>query len=87
MSGFGIAMGIVGVALIVAALVFGGRSSAGMTRPAPGERRSSCRAMLTSEFDPEGDDQETGTEELAVDSTRPERPGPPSTTTPRISAD
>ena len=69
MSGVGIAMAIVGIALIVAALIFGeqqldfgddGSASGGGT-----EVKLSSDAA--SEFDPEGDEQETGTEEQAVD--------------------
>jgi eukaryotic-like serine/threonine-protein kinase len=69
MSGAGIAMAIVGIALIVAALIFGeqqldfgddGSASGGGT-----EVKLSSDAA--SEFDPEGDEQETGTEEQAVD--------------------
>jgi serine/threonine-protein kinase len=67
-SGFGIAMGIVGVALIVAALVFGGQELGGDDPPGTGGTEIKLQSDSTIEFDPEGDDQETGTEELAVDS-------------------
>jgi eukaryotic-like serine/threonine-protein kinase len=71
-SGLGLAMGIVGVALIVAAVILwgndidvggggGGSSEGGLTQV----RLSSDAA---SEFDPEADGRETGTENLAIDS-------------------
>jgi serine/threonine-protein kinase len=68
-SGFGIAMAIVGIALIAAALIFGERELGGDESSGDGgatEIRLSSGAA--SEFDPEGDQQETGTERQAVDS-------------------
>jgi eukaryotic-like serine/threonine-protein kinase len=65
----GIAMGIVGVALIVAAVIFGGENldlgGEGSSGGGSGEIRLSSDAA--SEFDPEGDQRETGTERQAVD--------------------
>jgi serine/threonine-protein kinase len=66
----GIVMGIIGIALIAAAVIFGGEhldlggnsSSSGRGN----EIRLSSDAA--SEFDPEGDQRETGTERQAVDS-------------------
>jgi tRNA A-37 threonylcarbamoyl transferase component Bud32 len=67
-SGAGIAMGIVGIALIVAALVFGGQELGG-TDTGKGGAEIRLPADATSEFDPApGDERETGTEQLAVDS-------------------
>jgi serine/threonine protein kinase len=68
-SGVGIAMGIVGIALIVAALILGDQNlDFGGNGPSGG---GSSEIRLSSdaagEFDPEGDLQETGTEEQAVD--------------------
>jgi serine/threonine protein kinase len=70
-SGIGIAMGIVGIALIAAALIFGsehidlggsdGSSSSGTTE-------FKLPSDAASEFDPEADGRETGTERLAIDS-------------------
>jgi serine/threonine protein kinase len=68
MPGLGLAMGIIGVALIVAALVFGGQELGGDDAPGTGGTEIKLQRDATSEFDPEGDDQETGTEQLAVDS-------------------
>jgi eukaryotic-like serine/threonine-protein kinase len=67
-SGAGIAMGIVGTALIVAALVFGGDrldDLGGNENGGGSEVRLAEDAA--AEFDPEGDGRETGTERLAVD--------------------
>jgi serine/threonine protein kinase len=70
-SGLGIALTILGLLIVAAAVIYGtehidfggdGTSSGG----GPSEIRLSSSA--TSEFDPEGDDQETGTERLALDS-------------------
>jgi eukaryotic-like serine/threonine-protein kinase len=66
-SGAGIAMGIVGIALIVAALVFGGRELGG-NDTGKGGAEIRVPAESASEFDPEGDDSETGTQQLAIDS-------------------
>jgi eukaryotic-like serine/threonine-protein kinase len=66
----GIAMGLVGIALIVAAVIFGGENinlgGEGSSGGGSGEIRLSSDAA--SEFDPEGDQSETGTERQAVDS-------------------
>jgi serine/threonine protein kinase len=70
MSGVGIAMGIVGVALIVAALVFGGKELGGGSNEGSGPGTTEIRlpSGATSEFDPEADGRETGTQALAIDS-------------------
>jgi serine/threonine-protein kinase len=70
MSGVGIAMGIVGVALIVAALVFGGKELGGGNNESSGPGTTEIRlpSGATSEFDPEADGRETGTQALAIDS-------------------
>ena len=66
----GIVMGVIGIALIVAAVVFGGKhldlGSDNGTSGGGSEIRLSSDAA--SEFDPEGDQRETGTQRLAVDS-------------------
>jgi serine/threonine protein kinase len=68
-SGVGIAMGIVGIALIAAALVFGGKelgnngSSSG-----PGTTEIQLPGDAASEFDPEADRRETATQRVAIDS-------------------
>jgi serine/threonine-protein kinase len=68
-SGAGIAMGIVGIALIVAALVFGGRELGGTDTGKGGGTELRLPTGAASEFDPPpGDESETGTEQLAVDS-------------------
>jgi hypothetical protein len=63
-------MGVVGIALIAAAVIFGGEKlDLGSDNPSGGgggEIRLSSDAA--SEFDPEGDQRETGTERQAVDS-------------------
>ncbi|MFL5908911.1 MAG: hypothetical protein ACJ75Z_15105, partial [Solirubrobacterales bacterium] len=68
-SGVGIAMGIVGIALIVAALVFGGKEL-GDNESGGGGGSTEIRLPdgAASEFDPEADGRETGTEQLAIDS-------------------
>ena len=70
MSGVGIAMGIVGVALIVAALIFGGKELGGGNNESNGPGTTEIRlpSGATSEFDPEADGRETGTQALAIDS-------------------
>jgi len=69
-SWIGIVMGVIGIALIVAAVIFGGEHlDLGSDNPSgggSGEIRLSSGAA--SEFDPEGDQRETGTERQAVDS-------------------
>jgi eukaryotic-like serine/threonine-protein kinase len=66
----GIVMGIVGIALIAAAIIFGGEKldlgGGNSSGGGSGEIRLSSDAA--SEFDPEGDQRETGTERQAVDS-------------------
>jgi len=67
-SRIGLAMGIVGLAVIAAALIF---TSKELNKHSPGgggsgEIRLSSDAA--AEFDPEGDSRETGTEGLAIDS-------------------
>ena len=66
----GIVMGIVGIALIAAAVIFGGEKldlgGGNSSGGGSGEIRLSSDAA--SEFDPEGDQRETGTERQAVDS-------------------
>jgi hypothetical protein len=63
-------MGVIGIGLIVAAVIFGGKHlDLGDNSPTGGgsnEIRLSSDAA--SEFDPEGDQRETGTERQAVDS-------------------
>jgi eukaryotic-like serine/threonine-protein kinase len=72
-SGLGVAMAIVGIALIAAAVVFGGRYidfGGGGTSGGGGGGATEIRLSgdAASEFDPEADGRETGTERLAVDS-------------------
>jgi serine/threonine-protein kinase len=65
----GIAMGVIGIALIAAAVIFGGEklsSDGGSGGGGTTEIRLSSGAA--SEFDPEADGRETGTERLAIDS-------------------
>jgi eukaryotic-like serine/threonine-protein kinase len=66
----GIAMGIIGIALIAAAIIFGGDNLdlGGDTPSAGGASEVRLSSDAASEFDPEGDDSETGTERQAVDS-------------------
>jgi serine/threonine-protein kinase len=69
-SRIGIAMAIIGAALIAAGLIYGGEhihlGSAGNTPSGSAEIRLSSGAA--AEFDPEADGRETGTQRLAVDS-------------------
>jgi eukaryotic-like serine/threonine-protein kinase len=69
MSGLGLAMAIVGIALIAAALIFGGDIDLGGDESSGGSGSSEVKLSSDagSEFDPEGDGQETGTQEQAVD--------------------
>jgi eukaryotic-like serine/threonine-protein kinase len=71
-SGIGLAMGIVGIALIAAALVFGGKHIDLGGGGSSGGGRAATEIRLpgdaASEFDPEADGRETGTERLAIDS-------------------
>jgi len=69
-SGSGIALALVLLALAAAAVIFASRLDLGSddqpSRSGTSEVRLSSNAA--SEFDPEGDQRETGTEQLAVDS-------------------
>jgi eukaryotic-like serine/threonine-protein kinase len=68
-SGLGIAMGIVGIALIAAAAIFGGEHlNLGSDNP-PGTGGTEIKLSpdAAGEFDPEADGRETGTQGLAVD--------------------
>jgi len=64
----GIAMGVVGVALIAAALIFGGRelNNLGDDEPA-GVTEIKLPPNGASEFDPDGDGSETESQNLAID--------------------
>jgi hypothetical protein len=69
-SGPGIALAIVLLALVAAAILFGSRLDLGGDEGAPkGGGSSEVRLSndAATEFDPEGDGQETGTEEQAID--------------------
>ncbi len=68
-SALGIVMGIIGIALIAGALIFGKDVHLGGSSPTGGgstEIRLPTNAA--SEFDPEADGRETGTQRLAIDS-------------------
>ncbi len=69
-SRLGIAMGLVGIALIAAALIFGGEhihlGNSGSSGSSSTEIKLPTDAA--SEFDPEADGRETGTQRLAIDS-------------------
>ena len=64
----GIAMGAIGIALIAAAVIFGGEKLSNDNSGGGGSAEIRLSADAASEFDPEGDQRETGTERLAVDS-------------------
>jgi tRNA A-37 threonylcarbamoyl transferase component Bud32 len=68
-SGPGIALAIVLIALAAAAVIFANRLDLGGDDGEGGDGASEVRLSndAASEFDPEGDGQETGTEEQAVD--------------------
>ena len=68
-SGPGIALAIVVLALAAAAVIFASRLDLGDDEAPSGGGSSEARLSgdAASEFDPEGDGQETGTEEQAVD--------------------
>jgi serine/threonine-protein kinase len=69
MSGLGVAMAIIGIALIVAALVFGGREL-GDDEPSGGGTELRLPGGAASEFDPTsegGDGSETESQDLAID--------------------
>jgi serine/threonine protein kinase len=69
-SGPWIAMAIVLLALAAAAVIFADRIDLGGDDDSGGSEPTEIRLSsdASSEFDPEGDEQETGTEELAIDS-------------------
>jgi serine/threonine protein kinase len=70
-SAMGILMTIVGIALLAGAVYFGVQhdwSSGGGGSGSSGGSEIRLSADAASEFDPEGDDQETGSQEQAVDS-------------------
>jgi serine/threonine protein kinase len=69
-SGLGIAMGIIGIALIAAALIFGSEHiDLGNDGSSPtGTTEIKLPTDAASEFDPEADGRETGTERQAIDS-------------------
>jgi eukaryotic-like serine/threonine-protein kinase len=69
MSGLGLTMAIVGIALIAAAVIFGDDIDLGGDESSGGGGSSEVKLSsdAASEFDPEGDGQETGTQEQAVD--------------------
>ncbi len=66
----GIVMGLIGIALIVAAVIFGGKhlDLSGDNGTSGGSSEIRLSSDAASEFDPEGDQRETGTQRLAVDS-------------------
>jgi eukaryotic-like serine/threonine-protein kinase len=68
-SGPGVALAIVLIALAAAAVIFANRLDLGGSNEPSGPGTSEVRlsSSAASEFDPEGDEQETGTEEQAVD--------------------
>ncbi len=69
MSGLGLAMAIIGIALIVAALVFGGQELGG-DEPGGGGAEIKLPGGAASEFDPTsegGDGSETESQDLAID--------------------
>ncbi|MGH2982687.1 MAG: protein kinase domain-containing protein, partial [Solirubrobacterales bacterium] len=67
-SGAGIAMGLVGVALIAAALVFGGRELNNFGDDGNGGASEiKLPSDGASEFDPDGDGKETESQNLAID--------------------
>jgi serine/threonine-protein kinase len=70
-SWVGIAMGLVGIALIAAGLIYGGEHIhiGGSSTPPAGGTEVKLPADAASEFDPPpGDGRETGTQQLAIDS-------------------
>jgi serine/threonine-protein kinase len=71
MSGLRIAMAIVGIAVVAAAVIYGTQHldlGGGGSSGAGGSSEIRLPTDAASEFDPEGDQQETGTERLATDS-------------------
>jgi serine/threonine-protein kinase len=69
-SALGIGMGIVGIVLIAAAVFFGGKhlDIGNSNSTGGGSTEIKLSSGATSEFDPEGDQRETGTQALAIDS-------------------
>jgi serine/threonine protein kinase len=66
----GIAMGLVGIALIAAAAIFGGEklNLGNDSSPSATTTEVKLPTDAAAEFDPEADGQETGTQRLAIDS-------------------
>jgi tRNA A-37 threonylcarbamoyl transferase component Bud32 len=66
----GVVMGLIGIALIASAVIFGGEhlDLSGNNPPGGGSGEIRLSSDAASEFDPEGDQRETGTERQAVDS-------------------
>jgi hypothetical protein len=64
----GIIMGVIGIGLIAAAVIFGGEKLNNNDSNGGGSSEIRLSSDAASEFDPEGDQRETGTERLAVDS-------------------
>ncbi len=64
----GIVMGLVGIALIAAAVIFGGEQIGNNSPSSGGSKEIRLPTDAASEFDPEADGRETGTQRLAVDS-------------------
>jgi eukaryotic-like serine/threonine-protein kinase len=70
-SGLGIALTIAGLLLIAAAVIYGTQHidfNGGGSPTTGGSSEVHLSSGAASEFDPEGDQQETGTERLAIDS-------------------
>jgi eukaryotic-like serine/threonine-protein kinase len=70
-SGMGIALTVAGLLLVAAAVIYGTRHidlGDNTNSPPSGSSEIRLSSGATSEFDPEGDQQETGTERLAIDS-------------------
>jgi eukaryotic-like serine/threonine-protein kinase len=64
----GIVMGVIGLGLIAAAVIFGGEQLGNDNSPSATTTEVRLPSGAASEFDPEADGQETGTERLAIDS-------------------
>ena len=64
----GILMGVIGLGLIAAAVIFGGEQLGNDNSPSSTTTEVRLSSGAASEFDPEADEQETGTERLAIDS-------------------
>jgi len=63
----GIVMGVIGIGLIAAAIIFGGEKLNSNDSTGGGSNEIRLSSDSASEFDPEGDQRETGTERQAVD--------------------